>query len=128
MMTTRGPGRAPRTTVTGTSMVGPVRQDVDLQGEFASGAGPDVPSKRGIVTVLLPVGRSHVPRVERIAEGVTEQVQAQTVTAMARPGNTVTQGASRMKARPSLRMFPQLGVGGGVPAPMKLRPASARMA
>ena len=33
-----------------------------------------------------------------------------------------------MNSRPSLMMLPQLGAGGGVPSPRKLRPDSTRMA
>jgi hypothetical protein len=47
---------------------------------------------------------------------------------MARPENVVIHGQHLMCWRPSLRMLPQLGVGGGIPNPRKDRLASVRMA
>jgi hypothetical protein len=47
---------------------------------------------------------------------------------MASPENVVIQGQHLMYCRPSLRMFPQLGVGGGMPSPRKDRLASVRIA
>src|SRR5438552_3478668 len=56
------------------------------------------------------------------------RLNASTATMIASPENVVIHGQHLMYCRPSLRMFPQLGVGGGMPSPRNDRPASVRMA
>src|SRR5206468_9545557 len=56
------------------------------------------------------------------------RLNARTATMIASPENVVIHGQHLMYWRPSLRMFPQLGVGGGIPSPRNDRPASVRMA
>ena len=48
-----------------------------------------------------------------------------TTSAMARPENTVVQGAVATWAAPSAIMLPQEGRGGGTPIPRYERPASS---
>ena len=47
-----------------------------------------------------------------------------TQIAMVKPGKKLIQGALRRKTFPPLRIFPQLGISGGIPTPKKLRLAS----
>src|SRR5436190_2994424 len=56
------------------------------------------------------------------------RLKASTASMMASPEKVVIQGQHLMYCRPSLRMLPQLGVGGGIPSPRNDRPASVRMA
>jgi hypothetical protein len=42
--------------------------------------------------------------------------------------NVVSQAQQWINWRPSLKMLPQLGMGGGTPRPRKLNPASVRIA
>ena len=53
------------------------------------------------------------------------KVKASTATTIARPGNISTHGAWISTSRPSASMPPSDGVGGCVPRPRKLRPASS---
>src|SRR5207249_4198654 len=55
------------------------------------------------------------------------RLNASTATMIASPENVVIHGQHLMYCRPSLRMLPQLGVGGGMPSPRNDRPASVRM-
>src|SRR5262249_12010476 len=52
------------------------------------------------------------------------RLKPNTVTKMARPGKSESQGLAWMKAMLALRSQPQLGVGGWVPSPRKLSVAS----
>src|SRR5699024_11165687 len=56
------------------------------------------------------------------------KLKPMTLSMIMRPGNTPIHHACFMKERPSASMRPQLGSGGWVPSPKKLRAASARMA
>src|SRR4030095_15249013 len=56
------------------------------------------------------------------------RLKASTAAMMASPENVVSHGQHLMYWRASLRMLPQLGVGGGMPSPRKDRLASVRMA
>jgi hypothetical protein len=56
-----------------------------------------------------------------------KRLSPRTVTRTNIPGNTVIHQDSLITAMPSFSMFPQLGVGGGVPAPKKLKEASTMM-
>ena len=68
-------------------------------------------------------------RVQEVAQGVAEQVAARTVKVIASPGNTTShQGGLNDSASTPPSMLPQLGVGGGMPMPRKLRPASVVIA
>jgi hypothetical protein len=53
---------------------------------------------------------------------------ASVVTKMARPGKSVSQGATSIIAFPSVRRPPQVARGGGTPRPRKERPLSRRIA
>src|SRR5215203_1747132 len=51
----------------------------------------------------------------------------QTTMITATPAVLEIQGATKRRSRPSVRMFPQLGVGGGKPRPRKLKAVSVRI-
>src|SRR5262245_8276580 len=55
-------------------------------------------------------------------------LNARTAIMIARPENVVIHGQHLMYWRPSLRMLPHVGVGGGTPRPRNERPASVRIA
>ena len=56
------------------------------------------------------------------------RLKPKTVKKMAKPGNQVSHGASRMNCMPKFSIDPQLAAGGWIPRPRKLRAASARIA
>src|SRR5262249_5084001 len=56
------------------------------------------------------------------------RLKASTASMIASPENVVIHGQHLMYCRPSLRMLPQLGVGGGIPRPRNDKLASVRMA
>ena len=56
------------------------------------------------------------------------RLNASTVSMMATPGKSDNQGALVRKLCPPDTMFPQVGVGGPIPSPRKLKLASVRIA
>ncbi len=67
-------------------------------------------------------------RVERVAQAVAEQVDRSTVSDRKTPGNSRIVPATWNRLRASAMMLPQLGMLGGVPAPMNDRIASVIIA
>ena len=74
----------------------------------------------------MPLGQ---PRIERVAQPVTQQVHRQHGDATGRSaGKNTMYGFTCQSARPSAMMLPQLGMIGGVPAPMNDSVASVIIA
>ena len=68
------------------------------------------------------------PRVERVAHSIPEQIHRQHRQRQEQAGNRRMVGATWMRLRASAMMLPQLGMLGGVPAPMNDRMASVIIA
>src|SRR5258707_8288328 len=90
----------------------------------AQGAAQDSRGRGPRQAATGRTGRPYLSRGSRASRRPSpKRLNPSTVTKMARPGNRESQALAWMKVTLALRSQPQLGVGGWVPSPRKLKEA-----
>ncbi len=93
------------------------------------GSGPRGPRPRAGAPSRLRHLRTPASLGSTTSRSVSpRKVQPRVTTISVRPAQRIGQGCSRTRSKPSWRMTPQEGVGGGTPRPRKERPASSVIA